>query len=69
VTPLLQSDRVALTTTLERQRIEQFPILGHGPHKCASCNIAAMSFDCSPTAAFSNSNARSRDNATTAHRD
>ena len=30
VTPLLQSDSVALTKTLERQRIEQLPILGRG---------------------------------------
>jgi hypothetical protein len=30
VTPLVQSDSVALTKTLERQRIEQLPILGRG---------------------------------------
>ena len=30
VTPLMQTDNVALTKTLERQRIEQLPILGRG---------------------------------------
>ncbi|MGH9785858.1 MAG: carboxypeptidase regulatory-like domain-containing protein, partial [Terriglobia bacterium] len=30
VTPLMQTDSVALTKTLERQRIEQLPILGRG---------------------------------------